>query len=280
MKKNMIHLAGWAALLIVGLIALPGTKTGTEARLKSEATAKLAQAGVTGVTVTASGQDLVLNGKPDKLVAAQAALKPDDFWAGPVAEVRTASPTAVATKVAMVANESAIAVEHRSESSNSSSSSSSSEVSTLRAAPAPAVVAVAEAPAPAAKPLSHEAQRCQDRITAAVSHGGIRYKFNAYELTPQGERTIRTVYRVLKRCPADVKLTITGYTDNVGADEVNKSLSAGRAVDAMNALTAAGWPDGKVTAIGAGSADPVASNATAAGRKQNRRVVFTISSVS
>ncbi|ESQ88466.1 hypothetical protein ABAC460_15650 [Asticcacaulis sp. AC460] len=273
MKKNMIHLAGWAALLIVGVIALTTTKADTETRLKSEASARLTQAGVTGVTVAASGQDLVLSGKPDKIVAAQAILKPDDFWVGPVAQVRAVPPVVVATRVAAVANESAIAVESHSESAGSASAKVSAS------SPPPAAVAVVEAPA-LARPLSQEAQRCQERITAAVAHGGIRYRFNAYELTPQGQRTLRNVYRVLKGCPSDVKLTITGYTDNVGADEVNKSLSAGRAVDAMNALTAAGWPDDKVTAIGAGSADPVASNATAAGRKQNRRVVFTISSVS
>ncbi|EGF91360.1 inner membrane lipoprotein yiaD [Asticcacaulis biprosthecium C19] len=268
MKKSMIHLAGWAALLVVGVIALSTTKTETETRLKSEAAAKLTQAGVTGVTVTASGQDLVLNGKPDKIAAAQAALKPDGFWTGPVVAVRVMTATTVATASPAVASESVSATQ----------SVSSSSASTSAAATSSAAATVAE-PAPA-KPLNRAGQRCQDRINSAVAGGGIGYRFNAYELTPQGERTMREVHRVLKRCPAEVKLTITGYTDNVGADEVNKSLSAGRAVDAMNALTAAGWPDDKVTAVGAGSADPVASNATAAGRKKNRRVVFTLSSAS
>jgi outer membrane protein OmpA-like peptidoglycan-associated protein len=276
MKKSMIHLAGWAALLVVGVIAFTTTKADTETRLKSEAVAKLTLAGVKDVTVAASGQDLVLNGAPDKIAAAEAALKPDGFWTGPVIAVRSTSAQPGTKTVAVVANESAMAVE--SGASSASHTSASPPPPAPVAAPAATTTAVTDT-APA-KPLSHTAQRCQDRINAAVANSGIRYKFNAYELTPQGKRTMRNVYRVLKQCPSNVKLTITGYTDNVGADEVNKSLSAGRAVDAMNALTAAGWSEDKITAIGAGSADPVASNATAAGRKKNRRVVFTISSAS
>ncbi|ESQ77606.1 OmpA family protein [Asticcacaulis sp. AC402] len=271
MKKNMIHIAGWAALLVVGAIALTTTKSATETGLTREAQAKLVQVGVTGVTVTASGQELVLNGTPDKIAAAQAALKPDGFWTGPVTAVRT---TAIAAASPSGASESASSTQ--SASATLSVSSSSVSTSSASASSATATVAATET----AQPLSRAGQRCQDRINAVVARSGIRYRFNAYELTPQGERTMREVYRALQSCPADVKLTITGYTDNVGADEVNRSLSAGRAVDAMNALTAAGWPDEKVAAIGAGSADPVESNATAAGRKKNRRVVFTLSSAS
>jgi OOP family OmpA-OmpF porin len=70
-----------------------------------------------------------------------------------------------------------------------------------------------------------------------------------------------------------VKLMIKGYTDNIGAEEVNQQLSQMRAEAVANVLTKNfGISKDRITAEGLGEADPVASNDTAEGRAMNRRI--------
>jgi outer membrane protein OmpA-like peptidoglycan-associated protein len=70
---------------------------------------------------------------------------------------------------------------------------------------------------------------------------------------------------------------VEGYTDSVGGDEFNQKLSENRA-DAVRAfLLTQGVQEGNITAMGYGKAKPVADNATAQGRAQNRRVQLVVS---
>jgi outer membrane protein OmpA-like peptidoglycan-associated protein len=71
-------------------------------------------------------------------------------------------------------------------------------------------------------------------------------------------------------------VTATGYTDNVGADDKNITLSQKRAEFVKAALLAKGIGAGRVSATGKGKADPIAPNDTDDGRKQNRRVELII----
>jgi hypothetical protein len=70
----------------------------------------------------------------------------------------------------------------------------------------------------------------------------------------------------------EVKETATGYTDNTGSDAINNPLSVKRANAVADFLKIQGVAANRVIANGYGSANPIASNATAAGREQNRRV--------
>jgi len=67
-------------------------------------------------------------------------------------------------------------------------------------------------------------------------------------------------------------MQIEGYTDNVGSDASNLTLSTARAKAVADFLTSQGIAPTRLKSVGKGSADPVASNDTPDGRSQNRRV--------
>ncbi len=75
----------------------------------------------------------------------------------------------------------------------------------------------------------------------------------------------------------DLKLEIEGYTDSIGSEEYNQTLSEKRAASVRDYLMSSGVSIDNVSARGLGKSDPVADNSTAAGRKQNRRVEMIVS---
>jgi outer membrane protein OmpA-like peptidoglycan-associated protein len=74
-----------------------------------------------------------------------------------------------------------------------------------------------------------------------------------------------------------LNLAVEGHTDSTGGDELNQKLSEQRAATVRSYLIEQGLTDTAVTAAGFGKTMPVADNATAAGRQQNRRVEIIVS---
>ena len=74
----------------------------------------------------------------------------------------------------------------------------------------------------------------------------------------------------------DTTVTVVGHTDNTGSAEYNQGLSERRANSVASVLINAGVSGGRLIAIGAGEDQPIATNQTAEGRAQNRRVDITI----
>jgi len=72
------------------------------------------------------------------------------------------------------------------------------------------------------------------------------------------------------------KVSITGYTDSTGPAAYNESLSVRRAQDVADYLTSMGIAADRMSVIGAGETNPVASNKTRDGRAENRRVEVEI----
>jgi outer membrane protein OmpA-like peptidoglycan-associated protein len=72
-------------------------------------------------------------------------------------------------------------------------------------------------------------------------------------------------------------LDVEGHTDSVGGDDYNQRLSERRGDAVRDYLTQQGVATSSVTAKGFGKTQPVASNDTAQGRQQNRRVELVIS---
>lgn len=97
------------------------------------------------------------------------------------------------------------------------------------------------------------------------------FAFGKAELSPA---SLTNLDPMLKRLQdySQATATITGYTDNVGPDAVNQNLSEQRAQSVSNYFSENGVSADRMTVIGNGSLDPVASNDTIEGRAMNRRV--------
>ena len=79
----------------------------------------------------------------------------------------------------------------------------------------------------------------------------------------------------LNRYPQSI-VTVTGHTDNTGTAAYNQGLSERRAFAVADTLMAGGVSGVRIRTVGAGESQPIATNQTAAGRAQNRRVDITI----
>jgi outer membrane protein OmpA-like peptidoglycan-associated protein len=88
--------------------------------------------------------------------------------------------------------------------------------------------------------------------------------------------SVTRIAELLKEQPT-LTVRVEGHTDRSGNDELNKTLSQQRAEAVKQALIARGVDAVRLTAEGIGSARPLADNATAAGRSQNRRVEVYVS---
>ncbi len=71
-------------------------------------------------------------------------------------------------------------------------------------------------------------------------------------------------------------LRVTGFTDDRGSEEANRSLSKRRAQTVADLLVELGLDAQRISAIGKGEEDPIADNNSAAGRAQNRRIEITL----
>lgn len=94
-------------------------------------------------------------------------------------------------------------------------------------------------------------------------------------LTDEGREALRSMARTLREVGID-RIRIEGHTDNVGTARYNQDLSIRRAESVARELVQAGLPAHTIQRVGQGYGKPVADNATANGRAQNRRVVITV----
>jgi outer membrane protein OmpA-like peptidoglycan-associated protein len=109
-----------------------------------------------------------------------------------------------------------------------------------------------------------------------ITIGDLLFDTGSAELKTGGLRNIERLGGFLRQYPQR-KAMIEGYTDSVGSESSNQSLSGRRAESVMSALVGMGVGRGQLSAQGYGEARPVAGNDNAGGRQMNRRVEIVLS---
>jgi outer membrane protein OmpA-like peptidoglycan-associated protein len=109
-----------------------------------------------------------------------------------------------------------------------------------------------------------------------VNMADVLFAFGKYDLQPAAREALAKFSGIVIAHPG-LHLSVEGYTDSVGSDAFNQTLSEQRANAVRDYLVQQGLDPTQITATGFGKADPVASNDTAQGRQQNRRVEIIIS---
>jgi outer membrane protein OmpA-like peptidoglycan-associated protein len=130
-----------------------------------------------------------------------------------------------------------------------------------------------------ARLLAQLNQVLQTRDTARgliVSMPDVLFDFDKYTLKQEARERLAKIAGIVLAYPG-LKLDIDGYTDSIGSEEYNQTLSERRADSVRAYLISSGVSPDHVTAQGFGKADPVADNTTAEGRKLNRRVDMVVS---
>jgi outer membrane protein OmpA-like peptidoglycan-associated protein len=108
-----------------------------------------------------------------------------------------------------------------------------------------------------------------------ITLGDVLFATGSADLKSDSRQTMSKLTAFLQAYPKrDVQ--IDGYTDSVGSDSYNQGLSERRADSVRSTLTGLGIAQGRIMTRGLGKSSPVADNATADGRQQNRRVEVVV----
>jgi OmpA-OmpF porin, OOP family len=135
--------------------------------------------------------------------------------------------------------------------------------------PAPAPAPVAQAPTPAPPPMPAPAPR------HVVLQGDTNFATGSATLTATAQRQLND-FLAASQGAHFTNTQISGYTDSTGSAASNQRLSQARAESVARYLGARGLQSDKIVAQGFGASNPVASNSTAEGRAQNRRVEINV----
>ncbi|CAD9223065.1 OmpA family protein [Burkholderia cenocepacia] len=134
----------------------------------------------------------------------------------------------------------------------------------------PQPVVQAAPPAPAPQPAPQPVPQRQ-----VLLQGDANFALDSAALTPEARSQLDRFVQINSGVEFR-RVVITGFTDSTGSNTHNLALSASRARNVMNYLSSHGLKAQSFVSEGLGAAEPVASNATAEGRAQNRRVEIRI----
>jgi outer membrane protein OmpA-like peptidoglycan-associated protein len=127
-------------------------------------------------------------------------------------------------------------------------------------------------PAPrAAPPPPPPAPKGPDVCKEMVRIHDVKFENDKAEIQPNASTVLDQTAGALQKCP-DVKVRLNAYTDSNGSDAYNQKLSERRANAVREYLESQGVAAGRIEAHGLGESNPIADNATAEGRAENRRV--------
>ncbi len=143
---------------------------------------------------------------------------------------------------------------------------------------------------PQLQQLQQLQQTLQERTRYTVTQSGDRliveipneingstflFEFDSYELRAEAQQDLSMVADILRQYPA-ANIVVAGHTDSIGSAEYNQRLSEYRAQAVADYLVSRGVQPARISYIGYGESQPIASNATNQGRRLNRRVNLEI----
>jgi outer membrane protein OmpA-like peptidoglycan-associated protein len=108
-----------------------------------------------------------------------------------------------------------------------------------------------------------------------IMPGNITFDSNDASLKSSFQPVLNSIAKVITEYNKTM-VQINGYTDSTGSAATNNALSLRRANAISNYLRLQGVDGNRIVTDGLGSSNPIASNATAAGREQNRRVEIVL----
>jgi outer membrane protein OmpA-like peptidoglycan-associated protein len=104
----------------------------------------------------------------------------------------------------------------------------------------------------------------------------VLFRSGSFELLPGARERLAKVSGIVLAYPS-LHVAVEGHTDSVGSDQYNQDLSEHRAQSVRDYFVQQGIPASAIEARGFGKSEPLASNDTAEGRQQNRRVELVLS---
>lgn len=119
-----------------------------------------------------------------------------------------------------------------------------------------------------------EVKACEEGLFKLVNRSQIRFTTNSAKLLPTSRPLLREIAHQLEHCPGVI--VVEGHTDAQGVREENVQLSLNRARAVVSGLVGLGVSAARVRAEGFGPDHPLATNETATGRAQNRRIEFRV----
>lgn len=119
-------------------------------------------------------------------------------------------------------------------------------------------------------------QATQTQRGMVLTLGDVLFDLDKADLKPAGVRTVERLAQFMQEYP-ERRVRVEGYTDSTGSEDYNLRLSERRAEAVRRALMQEGIDPPRIEVEGFGEQYPVASNDSASGRQQNRRVEIVIS---
>lgn len=116
-----------------------------------------------------------------------------------------------------------------------------------------------------------DGEECVARMNAVQDRSKFSFASGSADFEGDAEGNLTELAEAMQNCE-DYRIEIGGHTDSQGSDEFNQDLSKQRAEAVLAAMAERGLPVANLTARGYGSSQPLASNDTADGREQNRRI--------
>ncbi len=117
---------------------------------------------------------------------------------------------------------------------------------------------------------------CENLMNQVLQDATVSFTRSSVDIGTSALAMLDEIVEIAFDCPS-LKIAVTGHTDNRGTEAFNRALSKARAESVVAYLTDRGIESDRLSAFGAGSDAPIASNDHRTGRQINRRIEFKLS---